>query len=58
MYDISQLNDMLVPELQDIAIEQNIPNSQKLEKQEIFVVKYLALLKFRGSARHPDLVKP
>ncbi|MEJ7674346.1 MAG: Rho termination factor N-terminal domain-containing protein [Chitinophagaceae bacterium] len=35
MYDISQLNDMLVPELQDIAIEQNIPNHQKLEKQDL-----------------------
>jgi len=35
MYDISQLNDMLVPELQDIAIEQNIPNPQKLEKQDL-----------------------
>jgi transcription termination factor Rho len=35
MYDISQLNDMLVPELQDIAIEQNILNPQKLEKQDL-----------------------
>jgi transcription termination factor Rho len=33
MYDISQLNDMLVPELQDIAIEQNISNAKKLDKQ-------------------------
>src|ERR1035437_4064098 len=29
MYDISQLNDMLVPELQDIAIEQNISNAKR-----------------------------
>jgi transcription termination factor Rho len=35
MYDISQLNDMLVPELQDIAIEQNISNAKKLDKQEL-----------------------
>ena len=35
MYDISQLNDMLVPELQDIAIEQNISNPKKLDKQEL-----------------------
>jgi transcription termination factor Rho len=35
MYDISQLNDLLVPELQDIAIEQNISNAKKLEKQEL-----------------------
>src|SRR4051794_24094999 len=34
MYDISQLNDMLVPELQDIAIQQNI-NPRKLDKQEL-----------------------
>jgi transcription termination factor Rho len=35
MYDISQLTDMLVPELQDIAIEQNISNAKKLDKQEL-----------------------
>src|SRR5436305_3899852 len=35
MYSISQLNDMLVPELQDIAIEQNINNAKKLDKQEL-----------------------
>ncbi len=35
MYDISQLNDMLVPELQDIAIERNITNAKKLEKQDL-----------------------
>ncbi|MEP6615331.1 MAG: transcription termination factor Rho [Ginsengibacter sp.] len=35
MYDILQLNDMLVPELQDIALQQNISNAQKLDKQEL-----------------------
>ena len=35
MYDISQLNDLLVPELQDIAIEKNISNAKKLDKQEL-----------------------
>lgn len=35
MYDFSQLNDLLVPELQDIAIEQNIFNAKKLDKQEL-----------------------
>ena len=35
MYDILQLNDMLVPELQDIASQQNISNTQKLDKQEL-----------------------
>jgi len=35
MYDILQLNDMLVPELLDIAEELKIPNSKKLDKQEL-----------------------
>lgn len=35
MYDISQLNDLLVPELQDIAIEKNISDAKKLDKQEL-----------------------
>ncbi|MEP6595780.1 MAG: transcription termination factor Rho, partial [Ginsengibacter sp.] len=35
MYDISQLNDMLVPELQDIAVQQNISHPKKLDKQEL-----------------------
>lgn len=35
MYDILQLNDMLVPELQDVAIEQNIPEAKNLNKQEL-----------------------
>ena len=35
MYDISQLNDLLVPELQDIAMQQNISNAKKFDKQEL-----------------------
>ncbi|MBA2248998.1 MAG: transcription termination factor Rho [Chitinophagaceae bacterium] len=35
MYDISQLNDLLVPELQDIAMQQNISNAKKLDKKEL-----------------------
>ena len=35
MYDISQLNELLVPELLDIADELNIPNSKKLNKQDL-----------------------
>jgi transcription termination factor Rho len=35
MYDILQLNDMLVPELLDIAEQLKIPNAKKLDKQEI-----------------------
>ena len=35
MYDILQLNDMLVPELQDIAEQLAITNFKKLDKQEL-----------------------
>jgi len=35
MYDILQLNDMLVPELLDIAEQQNITNVNNLQKQEL-----------------------
>jgi len=35
MYDILQLNDMLVPELQDIAEQLAIPNFKKTEKQDL-----------------------
>lgn len=35
MYDILQLNDLLVPELLDIAEQLDIPNSKKLNKQDL-----------------------
>ncbi len=35
MYDILQLNDLLVPELLDIAEQLSIPNAKKLNKQEL-----------------------
>lgn len=35
MYDISQLNDMLVPELHDIAEQLAIPHYKKLDKHEL-----------------------
>ena len=35
MYDILQLNDMLVPELVDIAAELKIANAQQLDKQAL-----------------------
>lgn len=37
MYDISQLNDMLVPELKDIADQLSIPHAQKTDKQDLIV---------------------
>ncbi len=35
MYDILQLNDMIVPELVDIATKLDITNAKKLEKQDL-----------------------
>ncbi|HLF46751.1 MAG TPA: transcription termination factor Rho [Chitinophagaceae bacterium] len=35
MYDILQLNDMLVPELLDLAEQLKIPNAKKLGKQDL-----------------------
>ncbi|MCW3082101.1 transcription termination factor Rho [Segetibacter sp.] len=35
MYDIAQLNDMLVPELKDIADQLSIPHAQKTDKQDL-----------------------
>ncbi len=35
MYDISQLNEMLVPELQDIADQLSIPHAPKPDKQDL-----------------------
>src|SRR5436190_23960221 len=35
MYDILQLNDMLVPELLDIAEQLHIPHTKKTDKQEL-----------------------
>src|SRR5437868_8339962 len=35
MYDILQLNDLLVPELLDIAEQLHIPNAKKLNKQDL-----------------------
>ncbi len=48
MYDILQLNDMLVPELLDIAEQLKIPNSRKLGKQDL-VYKILDSQAIAGS---------
>ena len=40
MYDILQLNDMLVPELLDIAEQLKIPNAKKLTNKT-WSIKYL-----------------
>ena len=49
MFDILQLNDMLVPELQDIAQKLKITNIKKLEKQEL-IYKILDKQAIQGSA--------
>ena len=53
MYDILQLNDMLVPELHDIAEQLNIPGSKKLDKQEL-IYKILDRQAVVASETKPD----
>src|SRR5688572_19618318 len=55
MYDILQLNDMLVPELLDIADQLKIPNAKKMTKQDL-VYKILDSQAIAGSkgARNDD----
>ncbi|MEO8403991.1 MAG: transcription termination factor Rho [Chitinophagaceae bacterium] len=48
MYDILQLNDMLVPELLDIAEQLNISGAKKMDKQEL-VYKILDSQAIAGS---------
>jgi len=52
MYDILQLNDMLVPELLDIAEQLKIPNAKKLDKQEL-VYKILDKQAVSASEKKP-----
>jgi transcription termination factor Rho len=55
MYDILQLNDMLVPELLDIAEGLKIPNAKKLEKQElIYKILDKQALQISGEAPKDD----
>jgi transcription termination factor Rho len=51
MYDILQLNDMLVPELKEIADKLNVKNSKKLAKQDLV----LAILD--AQATNPEAIK-
>jgi transcription termination factor Rho len=53
MYDILQLNDMLVPELLDIAEELKIDNSRKLDKQEL-IYKILDKQAVMSSQQKPN----
>src|ERR1044071_8156027 len=53
MYDILQLNDMLVPELLDIAEQLKIPNAKKLSKQDL-VYKILDGQAIKASEKKND----
>ena len=53
MYDISQLNDLLVPELLDIADELHISNAKKLNKQDL-IVKILDKQTHMSTAKNDD----
>ena len=55
MYDISQLNEMLVPELKDIAEQLNIPHSNKTDKQELIykILDSQAIVKSEGTTPPP-----
>ena len=50
MYDILQLNEMLVPELKDVAEKLKVKNYEKLTKQDL-IYKILD-----QQAIHPELV--
>ena len=57
MYDILQLNDMLVPELLDIAEQLNIPDAKKLDKQSL-VYQILDNQAIAGSKKAASETKP
>ena len=57
MYDISQLNDLLVPELLDIAEQYNISNAKKLAKQDL-INKILENQSTMDTEKKPEGEKP
>ncbi|MFT4093353.1 MAG: transcription termination factor Rho [Niabella sp.] len=57
MYDILQLNDMLVPELLDIAEQLKIPDAKKLDKQSL-VYQILDNQAIAGSKEAATNAKP
>jgi transcription termination factor Rho len=56
MYDILQLNDMLVPELLDIAEQLKIPNAKKLDKQGLIykILDSQAIAGSKGASNADD----
>jgi len=57
MYDILQLNDLLVPELLDIAEQLEISNAKKLNKQDL-IYKILDKQAIMTAAQKPEDEKP
>jgi transcription termination factor Rho len=57
MYDISQLNDLLVPELLDIAEQLDISNAKKLNKQDL-ISKILETQSIMSTEKKTDGEKP
>ena len=57
MYDISQLNDLLVPELHDIAEQLNISNAKKLAKPDL-INKILETQTNMNTEQKPEGEKP
>ena len=57
MYDISQLNDLLVPELQDVAEQFNISNAKKLVRQDL-INKILETQSIMTTEKKKDDEKP
>ncbi len=58
MYNISQLNDLLVPELHDVAEQLNIPNSNKMNKQELVSTILDKQNNMAADTKIPDGEKP
>lgn len=59
MYDILQLNEMLVPELLDIAEQLNIQGAKKLNKQEMIykILDKQAIVESENKSSGPEKVK-
>ncbi len=58
MYDISQLNDLLVPELLDIAEQLNIPNTKKLNRQDLVALILEKQVAMTQENKSPEGEKP
>ncbi len=58
MYNISQLNELLVPELLDIADQLSIPNSKKMNKQDLVDTIMAKQSQMADEKKSPDGEKP